>query len=186
MFDIRCSIFDVRYPAIEYRIKIPCLMRSGEGGGQIRVRCAVPTSFLRECGEPMTRAGDLTCSDDIRILDYRIANSQLRDSAGLAPASPLSLPIRGSRHPGQFSCAIHCMTCKLRCQWTNVTKKPLSRAALENHKCPPEPPTCARSRGNAGGRPGHRGGARHIRGIGTSAGCHPVRGTGWNPALQWP
>jgi hypothetical protein len=33
------------------------------------------------------------------------ADLQLRDSAGLAPASPLSLPIRGKRHPDQiFDC----------------------------------------------------------------------------------
>lgn len=55
---------------------------------------AVPTSFPRECGEP-TRAGVLTYQPG--------ADSQLRDSTGLTPVSPLSLPIRGLRHPDRYS-----------------------------------------------------------------------------------
>lgn len=158
------------------------------GGGQIRVRCAVPTSFLRGCGEPTTRAGDLTCSSNQlsvfsnQFVELTVARqcrtSQFRVTGfAFEPSHP------GARHPGRLSCAFDCMTRRLRCQLTNVTKKPLSRAALESHRYHPEPPTCAHSRGSAGGRPVRRADARRIWGIGTSAGCHLACGAGWNPAL---
>ncbi len=54
------------------------------------------------------QAGDLALQSSIKLLQLSIdadnwhpdptTASQLRDSAGLAPASPLSLPIRGKGH----------------------------------------------------------------------------------------
>ncbi len=64
--------------------------------GQGLVNCVlqiVSTSYPRECGQQFM-AGDLTCQNSFDL--------QLRDSAGLSPASPLSPSIRGYRHHELF------------------------------------------------------------------------------------
>src|SRR5512141_538764 len=78
-------------------IKIPSI---GWGGWRGNPSGPSSTSFRESVVEP-TRAGDLTYSRaDIRIFADRLAKLQLRDSAGLTPASPLT---------GLFSCCLYCM-----------------------------------------------------------------------------
>jgi hypothetical protein len=62
-----------------------------------------PTPFHGSVPEP-TGAGDLTCQHLEKFLLKSSAKLQLRDSAGLAPASPLCHPIRGKDTLVIFNC----------------------------------------------------------------------------------
>jgi len=68
------------------RIKIP---RQCWGGRRGNPDDRPPPPFRESVVEPIS-AGDLTCSGDNRIFDYRSSNSQLRDSVGVTPTSPLA------------------------------------------------------------------------------------------------
>jgi hypothetical protein len=79
---------------------------------QISAVEAVPPPFHEVVVNP-TRAGGLAhlSGNSCSIGTEFLAGLQLRDSAGLSPASPLILPIRGVRHPWLMDIRL-CFDCK--------------------------------------------------------------------------
>ena len=75
-----------------------------------------------------TRAGDLTCQHLEELLRRSSAELQLRDSAGLAPASPLCHPIRGKDTLVIFNCG------SIVCILFDYVNPDLAGAARENNK----------------------------------------------------
>jgi|GEM_PF-3848004 len=155
------------------------------GGGQIRVRCAVPTSFLRECGEPTTRADDLTySSEQLPVLSNQFAEitvaQQCRTSRFRVTGFAFEPSHPGERHPERLNCGfIVCptddevndgMSCIPNVFWPVLAK--IFRTVITwvrgNRRCHRGRAISACSRGNAGGRPGRQADVNHILDIETS------------------